>query len=85
MEGYEVLMHNSNKYAYANLMQFLVDVLFLLLSFGIAYLVAGRLTTLQFTLMKYSLYKDDTDFKTAVAMMFRGRIEFLGDRARSFK
>jgi len=39
-------MHKSNKFAYANLMQFLVDVLFLLLSFGVAYLVTRQLTTL---------------------------------------
>lgn len=34
---------------------------------------------MQFALMKYSLYKEDADFRTAVAMMFRGRNEFLRD------
>lgn len=40
-------MHKSNKLAHANIVQFLVDVLFLILTYFGAYLIACKLTTLQ--------------------------------------
>jgi FlaA1/EpsC-like NDP-sugar epimerase len=40
------LMHNSNKLAYANLGQFFLDLLFLLLSYVVAYLISSKLKVL---------------------------------------
>lgn len=39
-------MHKSNKFAYANIVQIIIDVLFLILTYSIAYLFASQFTTL---------------------------------------
>ena len=40
-------MHKSNRLAYANIIQFQVDVVFLLMTYCVAYLIARKLTTMQ--------------------------------------
>lgn len=45
-------MHKSNNFAYVNIVQVQVDVLFLMMTYGIAYLIASQLTTLQ-SMMEY--------------------------------
>lgn len=39
-------MHRTNNYAYANLIQMVIDIMFLLLTFGLAYLAANQFTGL---------------------------------------
>lgn len=39
-------MHKSNKFAYANIIQLQIDIFFLILTYGIAYLIASRLSKL---------------------------------------
>ena len=40
-------MHKSNKFAYANIIQLQIDIFFLILTYGIAYVIASKLSTLQ--------------------------------------
>lgn len=39
-------MHKSNKFAYANIIQLQIDIVFLVLTYGLAYLIASEISTL---------------------------------------